>query len=181
MAAISPPMPPVRLASCSTITLLVFATDAGSRRDRAARASADRAPRPRRPSSASAVAASSAACTIAPKVMIVTIAAARGGRSPCRSARCSRPSGSVVLERRYRSLCSKKSTGSSSRIAALSSPFASYGVDGSTIFRPARVEEERLGVGGVKRPAADARAARARARPSARRRRSGTGSSPRRS
>ena len=36
----------------------------------------------------------------------------------------------------YRRLCSRKMTGLSSRIEALSSPFASAGEDGKTIFRP---------------------------------------------
>ena len=36
----------------------------------------------------------------------------------------------------YNNLCSKNMTGSSPRIAVLSSPFASAGVEGTTIFRP---------------------------------------------
>ena len=47
-----------------------------------------------------------------------------------------RSSGTSPLIRRYRCLCSKKSTGFGSSIAEISSPFASAGVDGQTHFRP---------------------------------------------
>src|SRR5215471_14846791 len=44
----------------------------------------------------------------------------------------SSPSGTGPFARRYRYLCSKYTTGLSSRIAAFSRPFASYAVDGAT-------------------------------------------------
>jgi hypothetical protein len=43
-------------------------------------------------------------------------------------------------------LCSKKTTGFSSRIAAFSSPFASPGVDGATIFRPGMPMSQEIGI-----------------------------------
>ncbi len=43
-------------------------------------------------------------------------------------------------------MCSKKTTGSSSRIAAFSSPFASAGVDGATIFRPGMPISHETGI-----------------------------------
>ena len=46
------------------------------------------------------------------------------------------PFGTGSLNMRYSRLCSKKSTGSGSRMAARRSPFASYGVEGMTIFSP---------------------------------------------
>src|SRR3954451_25440239 len=46
------------------------------------------------------------------------------------------PSGTSPRTERYIFLCSKNSTGSSSRIDERSNPFASYGVDGTTTLSP---------------------------------------------
>ena len=46
------------------------------------------------------------------------------------------PSGTSPRTLRYIFLCSRKMTGSGSRIADRRSPLASYGVEGMTTFRP---------------------------------------------
>src|SRR5918911_3045093 len=46
------------------------------------------------------------------------------------------PSGTSPRTERYIFLCSKNSTGSSSRMDDRSRPLASYGVDGTTTFKP---------------------------------------------
>src|SRR5438046_10160373 len=51
-------------------------------------------------------------------------------------------SGTSPRTERYIFLCSKKRTGSLSRIDERSSPFASYGVDGITTFRPGTWEKK---------------------------------------
>ena len=46
------------------------------------------------------------------------------------------PVGTSSLSKRYAFLCSKNKTGSLSRIAEISNPFASLGVEGITTFKP---------------------------------------------
>src|SRR5271165_2020187 len=86
------------------------------------------------PASASSAAASSATCTM---LLVATSVMSSPARlisaEPSGMVYSSLGTGPLSL---YIILSSKKTTGFSSRIADLSNPLASYGVDGSTTFNP---------------------------------------------
>ncbi|CAB5008495.1 unannotated protein [freshwater metagenome] len=135
MAATSAPAPPVLGASCAITSRPVRRTDS-----RIVSESSGFTPRGSItstliPSAASCSAASSARCIRVVHATTVTWVPARATAACPISTRCS-PSGTSPLSP-YRPLCSRKSTGLSERIALLSRPLASAGVDGVTTCSPA--------------------------------------------
>src|SRR5262249_47736671 len=85
--------------------------------------------------------------TIAPYVTTVASAPSRR-MAAWPIGTISSPSGTGPFARRYKYLCSKYTTGLSSRIAAFSNPLASYASDGATTFRPGRCTNQASGLGG---------------------------------
>src|SRR5699024_8272719 len=87
------------------------------------------------PFSSNSSAARKQECTIAPYAINVTSEPSRFTSAlPISTVYSS--SGTSSLNERYNFICSKKITGSLSRIAEINNPFASYGVDGITTFNP---------------------------------------------
>src|SRR2546425_13349187 len=135
IALISAPYPPVRGASYTTTARPVFFTDdrtVGSSRGTKVRRSITSASTP---FSAAFVAASRQTWAMYPYAIRLT------SFPDLRTAACPRgtvtsPSGTSSRDERYSFFGSRKRTGSGSRIDDVRRPFASFGVDGTTTFKP---------------------------------------------
>src|SRR3954467_7291966 len=132
IARTPPAQPPVRGPSSTTTSRLVFCTER-----RIVALSTGRTVRRSitsqwTPSPASVSAAARHSCKV--RIALTSVTSVPSRTTAASPMVPSSPSTSPLSA--YRRLCSRKSTGLSSRIAALSSPLASAGVDGQTIFSP---------------------------------------------
>ena len=135
IAATSPPMPTAFVSSWTIRTLPVLRAVSRMASESSGLSVLRSSTSTLTPSSSRSRAASRHRCSISPYVMtLMSSPSAFTSADPIGSVYS--PSGTSPLTRRYVRLCSRKTTGSSSRTALLSNPLVSYGVDGATTLSP---------------------------------------------